>query len=252
MSGATGREAVTVKIQVIGREEEFAKAYNCICRCFGEQVQDAVWIAMNPAWHTPEGKAAGTARLIEQSQSVTRNDHGDANTVFLQATIPDPHDSARHIIVGVAIWDQFSMVKGLGNEPSTDVRKVLDIDKVLSGHESEQRFLQQCFASLVGPRVEAVKAKATTDSPATFSLSLCVVDPSYQRRGIAVKLVQWGLQEARRRGLLESTTEGSAMGRQVYGKLGFKPVQEVVYEVDDDFKHRALPPNLFMRTWNME
>jgi hypothetical protein len=30
--------------------------------------------------------------------------------------------------------------------------------------------------------------------------------------------------------------------------LGFRPVEEVVYDVDAEFRDRKLPPNLFMRT----
>lgn len=229
-------------------EADFASAFDCISRCFGEQVQDGVWTAMNPGWDTPKGKADGTARMVQRWQSTTRDKQGNPNTIFLKATALDPHNPSRHVIAGVAIWAQLSMIKDLGDEPSTDVSTAMDLADLLPGNETEQRFLRQCFASFVSQRVEFLRAKAKTDSPSTFSLDLCVVDPSFQRRGIAVKLVQWGLEEARARGNLESTTEGSGMGRHVYAKIGFRPVKEVEYHVDDEFKHRKLPANVFMRT----
>lgn len=78
------------------------------------------------------------------------------------------------------------------------------------------------------------------------------MDPEFQRRGIAGKLVAWGLEEAERRGGLECTTEASPMGRVVYGRLGFGAEgsgEDLVYVVDDEFKDRDKPEILFMRTW---
>ena len=68
------------------------------------------------------------------------------------------------------------------------------------------------------------------------------------------KLVGWGVEEARRRGGLECSTEASSMGRGAYMKLGFKTEgapKDIVYEVDEEFKNEGrdpLPPNLFLRT----
>lgn len=203
---------------------------------------------MNPGWDTPKGQIAGTARLIERWESTTTNDDGNPNTVFLKATVPDPEHLNQHITVGAAIWTQLSMVKGRGDTPSTDLGASMDLQALLPGEDRQQRFLRQIYASLVRHRVAYVQEIETADSPSVFVLDLCVVHPAWQRRGIAVQLVRWGLDEAKRRGGLEATTEASAMGRHVYGKMGFQGVVEIEYEVDEEFKGRDLPPNLFMRT----
>ncbi|KAI3397193.1 hypothetical protein diail_11167 [Diaporthe ilicicola] len=238
-----------LNIEVIDRAEDFTNAFECAAKCFGDQINDAVWTAMNPGWDTPEGKAAGAAKLVERWQSTATNKDGNPNTVFLKATLPDPQQADQRVLVGFAIWVQYSVLEGYGDTPSMDLSKGVDVEALYPGNTAEQRFLSQAYASLLKQRVETVQSKAGASPPATFVLDLCTVDPAFQRRGIALKLVQWGLEEAKRRGGLEATTEASAMGRHVYVKLGFKPVADVVYEVDEDvIKGRTLPPNLFMRT----
>ncbi|KAG9569627.1 hypothetical protein KCU71_g1958, partial [Aureobasidium melanogenum] len=237
-----------IVIETIDNEQDFATAFAIISKCFGHQTNDAFWQAMNPGWDTDDGAAAGTKRMVKRWQTVTLNRSGEPNTVHLKATVPDPKDPEKRVMAGIAIWAQLSMVDGMGEKPSTDVSTAVNLDELYPGNETEQRFLRQGFASFVSQRVRTLEQKATTSSPATFSLDLCVVDPDFQRKGIANKLVGWGLEEAKKRGGLESTTEGSAMGRFVYQKLGFKPVEEVDYIVDSEFKDRKLPSNLFMRT----
>lgn len=237
-----------IAIEIIANEQDFTTAFAIISKCFGKQTNDLFWKAMNPGWDTSEGAAAGTNRMVKRWQTVTMNESGQPNTVHLKATVPDPQDPAKRVIAGIAIWTQLSMVDGMGDRQSTDLSTAVDLNELYLGDETEQRFLRQCFASFVSQRVRTLEEKASTSSPATFSLDLCVVDPDFQRRGIANKLVEWGLREAQNRGGLESTTEGSAMGRFVYKRLGFEPVEEVNYIVDPEFQNRKLPPNLFMRT----
>jgi GNAT superfamily N-acetyltransferase len=248
MASQDSQKASDVQVEIIDDDQDFTQAFAIISKCFGRQTNDGFWKAMNPGWDTPDGAAAGTNRMVKRWQSGTKNNSGEPNTVHLKATVPDPKDPGHRVIAGIAIWAQHSMIDGMGDKPSTDIDTAANLDDLYPGNEVEQRFLRQTFASFVSQRVKTLEEKATTSSPATFSLDLCVVDPDFQRRGIANKLVEWGLEEARRRGGLESTTEGSAMGRFVYQKLGFKPVEEVVYDVDAEFQHRKLPPNLFMRT----
>lgn len=248
MASQDSQKASDVQVEIIDDEQDFTQAFAIISKCFGLQTNDGFWKAMNPGWDTPDGAAAGTDRMVKRWQSGTKNNSGEPNTVHLKATVPDPKGPGHSVIAGIAIWAQHSMIYGMGDKPSTDIDTAANLDDLYPGNEAEQRFLRQTFASFVSQRVKTLEEKATTSSPATFSLDLCVVDPDFQRRGIANKLVEWGLEEARRRGGLESTTEGSAMGRFVYQKLGFKPVEEVVYDVDAEFRDRKLPPNLFMRT----
>ncbi|KAI5198649.1 hypothetical protein E4T39_06705 [Aureobasidium subglaciale] len=248
MADHNSQKAADVLIEVIDEEQDFSTAFTIISKCFGHQTNDAFWKAMNPGWDTPIGATAGTNRMIKRWKSVTHNRAGKPNTVHLKATVPDPNNPGERVMAGFAIWAQLSMVEGMGDAPSTDVSTAADLEELYPGNETEHRFLRQCFASFVSQRVNTLEEKASASPPATFSLDLCVVDPDFQRRGIANKLVEWGLEEAKKRGGLESTTEGSAMGRFVYQKLGFEPVKEVIYEVDEEFQDRKLPPSLFMRT----
>ncbi|KKY32495.1 putative gnat family acetyltransferase [Diaporthe ampelina] len=247
--GKTADKAAGLNIEVINQVGDFTSAFESAAKCFGDQINDAVWTAMNPGWDTPEGKAAGAARLAARWRSTTTNKDGNPNTVFLKATLPDPQRPDQRILVGFAIWAQLSVVEGYGDKPSTDLSRSVDLEVLYPGNPAEQRFLSQAYSSLLKQRVETVRLKEGAHPPATFVLDLCVVDPAFQRRGIALKLVQWGVEEAERRDGLEATTEASAMGRHVYIKLGFKPVADVEYKVDEDvIKGRTLPPNLFMRT----
>ncbi|KAK8876967.1 hypothetical protein PGQ11_001913 [Apiospora arundinis] len=247
-----------VRIELMTTPEDFAAGYEVLCESFGRQINDAIWTAMNPGWATPQGKKEHAARLIERWQSTTTNKAGDPNAVFLKATLPDPDDSQKRVIAGMAIWCQLSFVDGLGDEPKDDLPPFLADLYPGDAGEPTRRFCAQMIKSLVRRRIEYVRSLSSSSSSpcspkdaATFSLDICAVDPRFQRRGVAQRLVAWGLDEARRRGGLESTTEASAMGRHAYARLGFRPEAgsgDMVYDVDDEFRDRPLPPNLFMRT----
>lgn len=249
MPDSAAKSADGLQISAIEDELDFVGVFECSAKAFAEQINDGIWTAINPGWDTPKGKAAGVARFAQRWRSVTKDKHGRPNTVFLKATLADPDRPGQRRIVGTAIWAQLSMVQGHGEQPSTKLGTPEDLKGIYEGDEALQRVACQVWASLMDPRVAVVKAKESADPPATFVLDLCAVDPDFWRRGIAQRLVQWGLDEAQRRGGLESTTEASVMGRHVYQKLGFKPVAEIDYEVDQELLHgRTLPSNLFMRT----
>ncbi|PVH95499.1 hypothetical protein DM02DRAFT_617871 [Periconia macrospinosa] len=235
------------QISVITSPSDFSSIFYCISESFGRQAQDGVWLSLNPKWETPEGQARGTAELTARFNHIKNNNNNDPNTVFLKATLPDPANESQTRIVGMAIWQQASFVEGYGDPPSNDLPP-----SVKELPEPQQRFARQMFASLWKRRIAYVREKAESkaDPPAIFVLDMCCVDPAFQRRGIAQKLVEWGLQEAQRRGGLECTTEGSSMGRGVYKKLGFESEGDgdIVYEVDDEFKDWSKPPNVFLRT----
>ncbi|KAI0913663.1 acyl-CoA N-acyltransferase [Ustulina deusta] len=239
-------------VEVVDNAEDFTDAFRCVSEAFGRQVHDAIWEAFNPGWETAEGQAAGAARMVRRWRSTTTDSKGNPNAVYLKATLPGPGPpgqagrSRRRITVGFAVWVQISAVEGYGD---TDLGALDDpVPAALyPGNETEQRFLRQMFRSLFQARVAFVRGKAAADPPAVMALDLCVTHPAFQRRGVASKLVQWGLDEARRRGILYATTEASSMGRHVYARLGFRPQgSDVVYELDEEFSGREKPPNLFM------
>ncbi|KAF7547473.1 hypothetical protein G7046_g8988 [Stylonectria norvegica] len=236
-------------VEPIDNAQDVSKGCEIVRNTFGRQTHDGVWIAFNPGWDTPEGAVAGDSRNVERWSSTTRDRNGNANTVYLKATLPDPQQEGERVVVGLAIWVQLSMVGGYGDVPAEDLSKVMDLEARYPGNEAEQRYICQLDRSLHGPRIKAIKEKATSSLPAAMVLDLCVVDPNFQRRGIAKQLVQWGLDEAQRRGGLEALTEASSMGRHVYLQLGFhQDGPEIEYAVDDEFAARDLPSNIFMRT----
>ncbi|RWA10491.1 hypothetical protein EKO27_g4625 [Xylaria grammica] len=235
-----------VLVEVIDNVEDFPESFRCISEAFGRQTHDAIWIGFNPGWDTPEGQAAGVERMIRRWKSTTTDNKGNPNAVYLKATLADPDQPERRIIVGVAIWVQVSSVEGYGATNEGELSEGA-AEALHPGLESEQRFIQQMFRSLLKDRVKYTASKAADNPPAVMCLDLCATHPDFQRRGVASRLVQWGLDEARRRGIPNATTEASTMGRHVYQRLGFLPQgSDTVYEIDDEFSNRDLPPNLFM------
>ncbi|KAJ6035985.1 hypothetical protein N7540_000264 [Penicillium herquei] len=238
----------TIHVEPVKIPADFDRFFEICALAFGHQVQDGVWCAMNPGWDTPQGCMEASARLAARMSSITQDRNGNPNTIFLKAVLK--HDSeVEDQMVGVAIWNQASMVSGYGETPAADIGSSVDLESLYPGNPREQRYLQQVNYSLRRRRLEVIEEIATSSSPAVMVLELCVVDPSFQRLGIASQLVKWGLREAEGRGSLEAVLEGSAMGRHVYKKLGFyQDGEEFQYKVDEEFRDRDQPSNVFMRT----
>jgi aminocarboxymuconate-semialdehyde decarboxylase len=186
--------------------------------------------------------------MVKRWKATTTNKDGKPNTVFLKAALPDPDKQGERKVVGMAIWCQLSNVEGYGDLFTGDMTEAL----AALQNDTERRFADQMFRSLWKRRIEYIKqvSESERNPPAVFTLDCCAVHPSFQRRGIAARLVQAGLEEAKQRGNLECTTEGSVMGHPVYRKLGFQDEGRgnIVFEVDDEFKSRDKPPNVFLRT----
>ncbi|KAB8255846.1 acyl-CoA N-acyltransferase [Aspergillus pseudonomiae] len=236
-----------IRVEPVTDPADFSRFFELAALTFGHQVHDGVWCAMNPGWDTPEGHASGSARLAARWSATTKDRHGNPNTIFLKAVIDGGSDEGK--IVGAAIWEQASMVDGYGQAPAPDIGSALDLEALYPNQPDEQRYLRQVDLSLRRRRLEVIREIATSASPAVMALDLCVVDPACQRLGIATKLVEWGLREAKARGGLEAVLEGSSMGRHVYRKLGFEQEGgEFRYDVDDQFRDREQPSNVFMRT----
>lgn len=235
-------------IAPVETEQDIRQANYCVSEAFGRQAKDAVWLLMNPGWDTEEGQAGLAEDMIKRWKNTTTNKDGKPNKIYLKATLPDPEKPGQRRVVGMAIWQQISEVDGYGDRFDGDMTAALEkLD------DTNRRFADQMFKSLWKRRIAYIKEvsqQKDRSPPAVFTLDLCAVDPAYQRRGIAGKLVQWGLEEAKKRGNLECTTEGSAMGRGVYRKLGFKDEGngDINYEVEDEFKDWDKPPNVFLRT----
>lgn len=76
----------------------------------------------------------------------------------------------------------------------------------------------------------------TTDSDAPIKLRkrvylhVLAVHPNHQRKGIGRKLIQWGLDEADRLGLI-AYLEASADGARLYEQTGFEKVKDVYMDL---------------------
>lgn len=239
-----------VIVSPVENEEDIKQANHCVSEAFGRQTKDAIWMMLNPGWDTEDGQAKNAMSLIKQWRSTTTNKDGYPNALYLKATLPNPDNLGKRRVVGMAIWKQLSFVEGYGEPFTGDLSETIKELKT----EEDQRFATQMFRSLWKRRIEYVREISSPGSgrkpPAVFTLDLCAVDPAFQRRGVAGKLVEAGLEEAKKRGNLECTTEGSAMGRAVYRRLGFKDegTGDIVFEVDEEFQSRDKPPNVFLRT----
>lgn len=245
------RKDYGLRIELVERPEDIEQGFHCLSEAFARQAQDGVWIAMNPGWDTPTGKASGAARMVARWRQITTDKNGNPNTVFLKATVPSTDPNGERIVAGLAIWAQASCVEGHGDPPIEDVAKAMHLEALYPGNETEQRYLTQVMTSFLRKRTEAIKEKASSVPPAVLVLDLCAVDPAHQRKGIARALVQWGLDEAKRRGNLELILEASSMGRLVYAQMGFEAQgSDINYIVDEEFVSRSRPANLFMRRRN--
>ncbi|KAJ7279397.1 hypothetical protein C8J57DRAFT_1125188 [Mycena rebaudengoi] len=231
-------------IELIDSADDFPQFFDCACEAFGRQTANAIWIALYPGWDTPGGREQNIARIVER----WRTTKAAGNTMFLKATLPDPSDGSKRVIAGAAIWVQTSMLKEHG-EVQTYPYTPKDFEAHYPDNEAERRYTAQVLNSLLKRRVEIIKEKADSDSKAVFAFDMCAVHPVFQRRGIASKLVQWGLNEAKKRGGYEALIEASEAGRPVYAKLGLRQEGGVIaYEVDEEFAGRERPPNVFMRS----
>ncbi|KAL5119590.1 hypothetical protein ACEQ8H_002436 [Pleosporales sp. CAS-2024a] len=228
-------------------EKDVFQANLAISEAFGRQVRDAIWMALNPGWETEAGRATSAEEMIKWWKRPSNNKDGKPNTIFLKATVPDPKEQGERRVVGVAIWWQLSTVEGYGENFKGD----MSVPLLRIQDDTHRRFAEQMFRSLWKRRIEYMKEVAASDRkpPAIFTLELCAVHPDYQRRGIASRLTQAGLDEAKQRNL-ECTTEASTMGRHVYTRLGFKDegVGDITWDVDEEFSSWDKPPNVFLRT----
>lgn len=230
-----------VHVELIIDAADFQDCFVCLAEAFGRQANDSIWTGSNPGWDTPEGVDTNTERMIDQWRK------SDGNTLHLKATVRDEDNPSLRHIVGFAIWTQLSMIPGQGHKPKE--WNSSDFETHHPGNEREQRYISQMLSSLQKRRRAYVLERATKSPSSVMALDICAVHPEFQRRGIASKLCQWGLDEANRRGNLEAITEGSIRGRHVYQKLGFNPQgSEIEYQVDKEFADRSFPSNLFMRT----
>lgn len=240
-----------VLVEPMTSPTDFSRAFDIMYQCFAVQTSDGIFRALNPDYATPESHIRGAERLLKRWQSSTSRDkHGNPNTIFIKATVSTPESQDDRVVAGFAIWVQSSTSADYGEIPQ-DIDKSTNLEELYPGNPSEQQYLIHLDRSCHKQRNELIKDASSRSPPAIFALDLCCVHPDFQRRGVATKLVQWGLDEAKRRGGLEACMEASVMGRLVYVQSGFKQEgEQIVYHGAEtaDFARDGLPNNIFMRT----
>lgn len=246
---STTKPDIGLQIQVAKTAEEASQAFGPMCEAFGHQTQDPIFIGTCPGWETSAGRQKHADRLGARLTKATTNLAGKPNTVFLLATVVDPASPGDRVVAGMAVWEQCSSVPGHGDFPTEDEGADMGIEEIYPGDPAQQRYWAGIMSSLHRQRWALAKSKAAESPPAIMALDICAVDPRFQGHGIGRKLVEWGLEEAKARGDLESVTEASVMGRRVYLKLGFEQEGgEIEYNVDASASSLPLPSNIFLRT----
>lgn len=237
------------QVAVITDSADISAVLDVTFECFGKQVPDAILDALNPEWNTPDGHQRALARWTKRFEAPpTYTKDGDPTKLYLKATATDSSGNRR--IAGYAVWLQLSSTEGYGDPPMLNPREVMNLTELYPNDPDEAEYLCIMLDNLSKQKHALLEEQSNAAIPAIMALDLCVVHPDFQRRGIATKLVQWGLDEAERRGGLVSCMEASTMGRTVYAKLGFKQEgPEIDYKVNGaKFAKNGMPSNIFMRT----
>lgn len=240
-----------VRILLVESPADFEQVFAVEAAAFARQSQDGLWMTLHPGWDDPAVVPSFVRNRVLRWQNTTSDAQGRPNALFLKAVVSEPvQGSTEKIdkIVGTATWVQNSADPGFGDRPLTIEGHQKIFNMAFPEDEDLARFLAQALGGMQAFRRQVAEEKSGSAQPNWFVLDVCAVHPDYQGRGIAGKLVQWGLDEAERRGGLECTTEASAMGRRVYERLGFAIGPEIDYGVDDEFKDKPLPSNVIMRT----
>lgn len=237
-----------LKIEVVSTAEQAKLGFGPMCAAFGRQTADAIFSGLNPGWDTPLGRQQAEERFAARFATRTFTVDENPTAVFLNATVIDPASQER-VVAGTAVWEQTSAVAGHGDLPPEDPVTDLGVSAIYPDDPVKQKFWADVLMSMHAQRYQLAKDMAGASLPAFFALDICAVDPRFQGHGIGKKLVEWGLEEAKRRGNMEAVTEGSVMGRRVYQKLGFEQEgPEIVYNVDASLLGKPLPSNVFLRT----
>ncbi|KAI1633320.1 hypothetical protein F4809DRAFT_623952 [Biscogniauxia mediterranea] len=206
--------------------EDIPTCFQIISRSFGH---DAPFFDMYfPHHDTPGGHAQGSQRLIAWKQS-------SDNSTFLKAVMRDREGGQEHII-GFAVW---TFMK---EAPPAELVKAENIQEVWPD-EADREFMTSLWRSYVIPRTRVVN---DANGKGVYVLELLGVHPEYQRLGAGTSLVQWGTCEADKHGV-KAVVEGTPVARRLYEKCGLLPqIEEMTFDVGEEFSGRRKPDILFM------
>ncbi|PPJ51051.1 hypothetical protein CBER1_07535 [Cercospora berteroae] len=175
-------------------DEDIPRLFEIACSAFARN--EHVWDIMWPEHWTPEGRAAGAARMLETKRTTP-------STTYLKAV-----DTETNEIVGMAKWNLWENHKVVSSDPKKEW---------YFNDEKEWRYAKGIMESFLEERNKAIEERNGT----LVSLDILTVDPKWQRKGVGEVLVKWGIEEADKRGV-EAIVESSVFGRRLYEKNGGK------------------------------
>ncbi|KAI0101147.1 hypothetical protein F4814DRAFT_106430 [Daldinia grandis] len=206
--------------------EEIPTAFQVLSKSFGH---DAPFVDIYfPNHDTPSGQAQGSKRLAAWKQT------SEASTFLKTTTRGDQGD--QELIVGFAVW---TLMK---EAPPADLAEEEDVEEIWPD-EGDREFMTRLWSDYVIPRSEAIEESG---GKGVYVLELLAVDPEYQRLGAGTALVEWGTKAADQQGL-QAVVEGTPVARRLYEKCGLRAkIEQMCFNVGDEFAGRKKPKLIFM------
>ncbi|KAF2212425.1 hypothetical protein CERZMDRAFT_41581 [Cercospora zeae-maydis SCOH1-5] len=191
-------------IALPAEDKDVPRLFEIACLAFDRN--EHIWDIMWPQHWTPEGRAAGAARMLKTKQTTPW-------TTYVKAV-----DTETNEIVGMAKWNLWENHQIQSSDPELEW---------YGNDEKEWRYGKALMDSFLQERNRAIEERKGT----LMNLDILTVDPKWQRKGVGDALVKWGTEEADRRGV-DAVVESSPFGRRLYEKHGFVWVKDVVVDVE--------------------
>ncbi|KAI0968149.1 hypothetical protein F4678DRAFT_443425 [Xylaria arbuscula] len=220
---ATSKTAV-----VLMNDEDVPTCFKILSDSFGH---DAPLVAVYfPNHDTLAGQLQGSNRLAAWKRTAP-------DSKFLKAVATIEKDGAsEERIVGFSIWTYMRDI------PPQEIEEVENVDEVWPD-ATERRFMASLWKEYVKPRTQAVR---DAQGKGVYVLEFLAVHPDYQRLGAGAALVNWGIQASDRL-QAKAVVESTPAGRRVYEKCGMRPeIEEMRFDVGEEFSDRVKPTLIFM------
>lgn len=191
--------------------EDAAELFAICSIAFGSN--DPAWKAYYPQHWASKGRKAGAERFLSAMQE-------DTHAVYHKAI-----DFTSGAIVGFSIWTVYNArpLQHPPDLPSPDYWP----------NALEAEYGHAIMLDLMQKRHDHIKSVANN----VVHLNTLAILPAYQRRGIATKLMSWGVQMADQLGF-PCFVEATPSGRPLYERHGFVLQEEVTPVMPDKFAER--------------
>ena len=195
----------------LATEEDAGELFAVCSAAFGPD--DPAWRAYYPRHWTAEGRKAGTERFLSAIK-------GDHHAVYHKAL-----DVTSGAIVGFSIWTAYD-ARPLQHPP------VLPSPDYWP-NALEAEYGHAIMIDLMQKRHDHIESVANS----VVHLNTLAVLPAHQRKGIATRLMNWGVETADQLGF-PCFVEASPAGRPLYERHGFVFEQEITLVLPAQFVAR--------------